>query len=543
MTSQAPAVQPLRSLPEPPALPRPDVAVLLPEELLMESRGQITRRLLRLYWVPALVLWAVWIVLVLAYVLGASPTIWLFGLLGALGGAGGLSTVAAMLDFTLRGIGLAVLIVPILGAAASLATLPLSSLLIARLRPREHLSEEDFQAAVRRRATIPLLIPPLAVIAVLLLLVAVQAPLEWSALGAGPLSAVMFGIATVMLAGAALRGWLTAPRILGIPSVTQLQERLYAGLRPEREAAARQLSAQDRRHLPPNTLTLSLRMLLPSAAATGRAWLVWVIPAALGTGWLMLVSADLIITLSRLLSDDLTATVPRTELPWITYPLGIGLLLVAGVLMAAAPLVAMRLAEPLRDQVSDLRTYPRWTDRALVNPWEKRAVLATGWMHGAIVAGAAVVLAGLLAMVGAATGISWAWLVIDVLVLAPLAGLAGAAAMREALRTMVYGPAGRFMRRDVPWELVALPRSTRAEQAEDPLVRARRREQQEDPHGLAVGETVSLSPEQARAAQALAEGRLPSFGAADPGAPAPRIGAGTEDPHRIPSSDTELRRR
>src|SRR5699024_12452649 len=79
-----------------------------------------------------------------------------------------------------------------------------------------------------------------------------------------------------------------------------------------RAAAAAQVQAQDRRHLPPNLGTETL-----GAAATmhgalralgliARADLIWVLPAATGIGWLLFGITDLVTVISRLSAAELT---------------------------------------------------------------------------------------------------------------------------------------------------------------------------------------------------------------------------------------------
>src|SRR5699024_12669864 len=70
---------PLTNLPPPPQLPPEDPSLVLPAEIIAESRRTITRGLLRIAWAPALILIALWYVLLVLYVAGGSPTYWGLG--------------------------------------------------------------------------------------------------------------------------------------------------------------------------------------------------------------------------------------------------------------------------------------------------------------------------------------------------------------------------------------------------------------------------------------------------------------------------------
>src|SRR5690625_19231 len=75
---------PLMNLPPPPQLPPEDPSLVLPAEIIAESRRTITRGLLRIAWAPALILIALWYVLLVLYVAGGSPTYWGLGALESL---------------------------------------------------------------------------------------------------------------------------------------------------------------------------------------------------------------------------------------------------------------------------------------------------------------------------------------------------------------------------------------------------------------------------------------------------------------------------
>lgn len=550
------SLAPLQDLPAPRPLPALDPQLVLPQEFVLDSRRDLARRLLRRAWGPALVLWGLWLLLSAAYILGAAPSFWVLTLIFSLAEPSLGSSQRAAIGFSWGDIARILGLVPLLGTALSLAALPLSSALVARLRPQEHLGEEDFQRAVSARAAAPLLIAPCAAIALLLALVVLQVPLQWRALAAGPLGAVAFGLGMVLIAFVILRRVLSASRLLGIEPAEALRQRLQGTATEDAPLIAARLLVQDRRHLPPTDSLqeqISLAGFGRALRVAGREWLSWVVPAALASAWLIFTAVDAVVMFARLLeTDGLGGSQTRSELPWTVYAAGIPIaaLLVAG--MGAAPFAAMRLARSRRGSASDLRTYPLWEDRVRVNPWEASVVRTTGWLHGAMAIGAIAALTAVLLATGTMTGAGWAWIIADALLLAPLIGAAGASAMRRGLREVVYGPAGRYVRRPVPWMLVAPLHGTRADRAADPRVRAEQRRREIDAagvHGLLLldaplGETAASS------GGAPGEGADGKAGGPDPAA-LPDFGASADQDtarrsrgpatHAIPRSETVLR--
>src|SRR5699024_1846082 len=96
---------PLRDLPPPQRLPQESTSLVPPGEIIAESKAALRRRLLQIVWAPALVLLALWYVLLWLYVSGASPTFWFFSLLAALGNARYLDSAILSLGFTPSGLG------------------------------------------------------------------------------------------------------------------------------------------------------------------------------------------------------------------------------------------------------------------------------------------------------------------------------------------------------------------------------------------------------------------------------------------------------
>src|SRR5699024_3078365 len=127
-----------------------------------------------------------------------------------------------------------------------------------------------------------------------------------------------------------------------------------------RAAAAAQVRAQDRRHLPPNLGTETL-----GAAATmhgalralgliARADLLWVLPAAAGIGWLLCGITDLVTVISRLSAAALTPM--SSPLRWQQLAVTAPILLLVLLGLALSPALSVILAASQRDQVRDQRT-------------------------------------------------------------------------------------------------------------------------------------------------------------------------------------------
>lgn len=554
---------PLRDLPPPRPLPEESTSLVPPAEIIAESKAALRRRLLRMLWAPALVLLGLWYLLLALYVVGASPAFWFFSLLAALVDASMLGIAMTSLGFSGRGLGTAFLLLP---AAATLLSLPpalLAPTLVAGLRPRRFLTERAFQQEVSTRVTALLMLPPVLVVLVLPLTVLLGLGQPWSGLGAGPLSVWCLGAAALLLAWVLVRRIVPASTLLGITPSDSLATtaRLERDLQARALAAAR-VQAQDRRHLPPNLGTPALhgaaapRGALTALARIARASLTWVLPAALGLGWIIFGITDMVTVISRLSSRELTdMTFP---LPWQQLVIAAPIALLMLLAVALSPALAVLLSASQRDQVRDQRTHPDWSHRARVNPWEARVVGLTGWfVAGWVLLGTALA-AIMMQLLQVATAVSWAWIVMIVLVLVPLQGVGAAFAMRSGLRDVLYGPPGRFMRRESPYMLVAPDIGTRADRARDPAVRAalrKRLQAERGDHSLeifdldAAGERLWVDDGEPGATDTavreadLARGVLPHFG----GEGSPFTGGGQEAAqfgtaaHGIPDSVDGLR--
>lgn len=560
------ALPPLTDLPPPVRLPEDPPSLVPPGEILVDSRRAITRRLLRIVWMPVLVLIGLWYVLLFLYVTGASPTYWLLSLLVGLFEPMYLRVALGSLGFTSAGLWTAALFLPAGATALSVALLPLASRAISGINPQHHLSEAGFQRQVATRVTAVLMAPPLVVTAILLMLVTQpfgRVPLlHWPSLSAGPLAAACAGLLAIMLAWVWIRAWVSAPRVLGVTPASALETTARLDRdQDQRRAAAKKVLAQDRRHLPPNLGTPDARAALTPRGMgyallhSGEAWLRWVAPALLSLGVMVFGIAD-VVTVFTGMGQDLEAVQSAP----LSLPVILGaflVLAVAGVAAATAPALAAALSASQREQVTDQRSYPSWAHRARVNPWEARVVGLAGWITAGAALLAIVLVALLLELLGAATGLAWTWIVLGALVGVPLLGAGTVAAMRNGLRDVFYGPAHRYMRRETEHALVAPDIGTRADRARDPAVRAHLRQRlQADgkDHSLelfdldAAGERLWIDESlpgarttEVRAAD-VAAGQLPDFGGEGSPFQAPPQD-GQSRGHEIPDSITGLRER
>lgn len=523
---------PLTDLPPPPRLPEEETHLVSPGEIMVESRREILRRLLRRLWAPALVLLGLWYVLLTLYVVGASPTFWFFSLLAGLGDPAYLRQAMSALNFTSEGLWTAFLLLPALATALSLLGALLVPRLVAPLQPRRFLSETQFQRGVEDRTAAMLLALPVLTVLALPLTVVLGLPQPWTGLGAGPLSVWCAGLVALELAWVLVRRTVPAARLLGITSHEVLHTEARIGTDPERRrAAARQHLAQDRRHLPPNPGTpaadgaRSPRGALTALALIARSALTWVLPALAGTSWLVLGIADLVTVLGSLSATGLSQV--ETPLRWQHLAVGLPLLVLVAAGCALAPALAVPLSSGHRAQVRDQRTYAEWAHRARVNPWEARVCALTGWLCAGWALAGTILAAILLPLLGAGTALTWVFLTLLALMVVPLLGVAATQAMKSGLRDVLYGPPGDFMRRETPYALVAPEFGTRADRAKDPAVRAALRKRLQADGGdhaleifdldaagerLWVDENAPGASDTAVRQADLAQGVLPDFG-------------------------------
>lgn len=526
------SLPPLKDLPAPRRLPDEATHLTPPGEIIAESKGAIRTRLLRIFWAPALVILGLWYLLLVLYVLGASPTFWFLSLLSALAEPAFLRATLIDLGFTSTGLGSAFLLVPAAATLLSLALVPLAPSVIAGLQPRRFLSERQFQRAVATRVTTVLMLPPLLVVIALPVAVLLGVPQPWTGLGAGPLSSLCLAILTLQLAWVLVRRTVTAPKLLGVTDAEALRTTARIGRDPqERREAAKQVLVQDRRHLPPSpgseaaSAAFTPRGAVITLALLSWASLTWVIPAAAGLGWVIFGITDMVTVIVGFTTMDLVDAGSSLPIVQLLLALPVAAVMLLG--LALAPGTAMMLSTGQRDQVTDQRTYEDWSHRARVNPWEARVVGLTGWISAGWGLLGAIMFAVLLQVIQVATALSWVWIVTGALVLVPLLGLAAASAMRRGLRDLLYGPAGDYVRRESPYALVAPDIGTRADRAKDPAVRAAMRKRLQAAGGdhtleifdldaagerLWVDDSVPGAKDTAVRAADLSRGTLPDFG-------------------------------
>lgn len=521
-----PSRPPLRNLPAPPRLPDDPPAV--PSEIMLESRAELTARLRRGFWRPGLVLIVLWLLLAIGYVHSAAPTLWVFTPLLLATGDVPLAMVLSLADFSLTGILLALVLVPLAGTALGFALLPVASAVAARVNPRRFLTAVEARRAVSTRIARVLVLPPAATIVVLLLAVLCQAPLQWKDLSYGAIAGFAGGVGLTWAAAAIIRRQLDMPALLrprdGDPTRAGLHEDAIA---------------QDRRHLPPSGPVDPAPATLRSLLVTLRSLAAWWGPVLLPTMWLAFGIGDAAVFFTRI-SSTLDTTI-RTGLPWPTYAIGLPLLALLLAVVAVAPLAAMRWAEPQRALVTDQRTAPTWSQRAAVNPWEVAVCRATAGIDTVAMGAATILLAIGLGIAGTLDPMAWTWITIDLVVLTPLTYPTVLRGMQSGLREVVYGPAGRYMRRRAPFALVAPPIGTRAQLAADPFVRARMRQ---------LGQDGTVTPQDgdgagggvgAGAPVLGPDGSLPDFSAGRSERARLRIGA--RDDGAIPEDLTDLESR
>lgn len=506
----APRRPPLTNLPDPTALPE-DLPPL-PREIMLESRSVLTRRILRGFWRSAIVLLVLWGLLVLGYVWATGPTIWVMTPLLATMSDGALGMIASLLRYSLAGIGLALLVVPVLGTALSLAMVPVASRWAGRVDPRRLLRAADLPRVVASRVALCLILPPVAVVLALVVAVACQAPLHWGDLSYGALAGLGIGGVFIGCAHLILRRTVRGPALV-------VPEPLPGDL-GGRALAPEQVAAQDRRHLPPAGIEASPRLLGRALLVTLRGTARWTGFALLGTMWLVFGLADFLIVMGRMADAVSRAEVGGDEmvyastLPWSTYVLGgLVLLLVLG-LFSVAPLLAVGLSRGARSQVTDQRTVDSWSRRREVNPWEARVCALVAWIDAVGVALAAIALGIVLGVLGELGALGWIWVLFVVLVLAPLV-LGGAhSAMREGLRDVLYGPEGRYMRRRTRWARLVPELGTRTQLAADPVIAARIRREEPPTDGGATPEGLPAHVVEAppMAPPNTPDGALPDFG-------------------------------
>lgn len=564
----APAPRALPVTADPVPLPR-DEPPALPEEILLESRGVLTRRLLRSAWRFAIPLVILWVLLVVGYVQSSAPTLWAISPLYLLDPGISVGLILRIAGFTGTGVGLALVLVPLLGTALSLALVPLASAWAARVNPRRHRSAALARSEVRRRIALVLTLPPAAVIALLLAAVLLPVELQWHELSYGIIAGFAGGIGLTWATLVVLRAVAPIDALLAPDGPVDPDGRgdaVHAGagagagaMRPGGPALVApgdEALAADPRPLPPSTRPDTVAVAARSLRIIGRRMLTYGGGVTLALVWLVLGIADAVVFFTRMGSAGLDAG-PRTGLPGPTWMIGGGILLLAALAVAVSPLVGMAAARSLRagpttmpaatfTPASAVHHHPPSTPRigptpAATGPWEARVARVGALAVALALLAAVAVLGALLGLIGALDNLAVTWLLIDAFVLVPLAAAATHAALRDRLRDIVHGPLDLYARRRARWALIAPAAGTRTQAASDPVVRARRVQlelAQQARSGRSDLAPVggAASSRRRDAAPTAAPGALPDFGHADerrPSGPPALGGRGTGIPEDV----------
>ena len=530
---------------------------MLPQEILVESRRTITRRLLRISWAPGLVLAGLWAVLALLYVFGTSPTMWTLSLLVGLGDPVLLRATVRGLGFTSTQLWTIFLLAPTLGPLLGAPLLPVAASAVARMRPREYLSEQAFQRAVAERITAILLAPPIAAeLLVTALMLAGADLVHWAAPSGGTLAALAAAFLAGRLAWTVLIRIVSAPRVLGIEPVSEVRARAQLDRDPaERARAAKLVLAQDRRHLPPNPGTPQASAGLRPAGALralaqyGRVLLVSILPIVAAVAWVIFSIIDLVAVFAGMSGPLRPDSPPVGAISRVLVLESVLVFVLFALAAGFAPGLAAAMAGGARSRVLDERTYEAWSDRARVNAWEARVVQGSAWIVTGFAAVALVAWEILTRATAVASAVTVTWTVIGFVILLPLVFAGAFPAMATGLRDVLYGPAGRYMRRETPFVLVAPEVGTRTEMARDPVVRAAMRERLRAEGGENALEVFDLDDADDRlwvdesavgarhgkvSAADIEQGILPDFGNADD-RPAALLPAPDAPPHAIPT--------
>ena len=458
--------RPLTELPEPPLIEEAGEP-LLPSEILAESTIELhNRAALRIYpWAAAIgaFFWVLFICMVLSV---GNPVLMMVGLLFAMiGGADTLVASAALLGAAGAGLIL------------SLAMIPLGVFWAGRIRPRELLSEAAFQRAIAHRIALAFS-APMACACLILAALFVTSPLRelptyWYASSWFILPNLFLPGLTTLVMFWAVRGALRAANPFKLPIPAQLLT--AASQAPTSAEAARLLGivhAQDRRHLPPNVPRLNARVLARSTLQVAKTAVPVLFMAAPGVT--MIVQ---LISLSGPSTAQSNPSIPVIDivgapLQWWVLPAVIGVSLAWLACAGPIPAVLMALLRPKPGQVQDLRTYTTPAERYRVNRWEYRVVVLSNLLIQLVTALTAIGFALIAVGGGGDPGSIMMAVILFWITLLPFNALFTQAIMGRNLRQIVYGPAGRYMRRRTPIAAVTLLGTTRSAYANQPDVRA-----------------------------------------------------------------------
>ena len=537
----AQSLPPLVGLPEPERLPTGDDVVDLPEEVLCESARSMRAAAGRKIWVwMAIVGFVSWGALAMAFLGSLTP---LFSFLPILALAEP-SFVASLLNGLGASPGVVLFIAfgsAPFGALAGLGAAALGLRSVARLRPREYLTEKEFRRAIGWSFAKWILWPELAVIVLSMILTAlpgntfILADFSYIVVS-GYLQMLVVALLSAPLAA----GLARASNPLKLPGLGELEVRRQSAIGTDNYGHyTRVLFAQDRRHLPRNRFTANPRVVAQSFRTIARyRWWQVLIVAVLVVPFYYFADFGQLFTLDGSVGDISGAT----DFSLSTRIAALALLIAWLSAFAWLPplvLSLFHLIPPSKRGVRDQRTYPTITERMAVNRWERGVVWVTTLGLAAVEAVCLIALLVVLQVTGDAdlAGPVHLWVLgISGFAASALGMIATYRAMAIDLRTIVYGPAGWYMRREVPFSAIAPQRGTRTDLADDPRVRAALRERQAMKLGLPKGATLEQI-----AKAASRTGVLPDFGLGEE-----QVTPATVEPpaikgeHDIPESLEEL---
>lgn len=500
--------------------PRP----LLRGEVMLDARAVLVRRLVRLVWKPALLLAAMWLLLVTDYVFAASPTFWLLSPLVTAGSEQDLSDIIRYVGFTPTGIVVAMITVPIIGTLACLGMIPLAARWAAAVRPRRIARASEVGHVVGRRIGRALVAPAIAVVIVLVISVLAGVPQPWGSLSFGAVGGLAAGIGII---------WSTAAIIARVIDPARL---ITPDLAPEDIDAVPPAIAQqvehpvlvDPRPLPPSAAMIehpapgiarrSLRVTLTALAP----W--WAATMILGA-WIIFTIADVVVVIDRLGGFERGQSV-RTGLPWSFWLLSAVLALPVIAALALGPRRAVRMAG-----------VPETHQKATL--WRRQVATLSGMFAGLTIGFVSVLEVVLLPVIGADAFAITGWVMLHAVVVALLAIGVVRGAVEAQLGFIIYGPDLLVPAPGGSGSTIAVPLERRTRFA---LVAPAQGSRADMPGTIAPGIPRRELP-------AASEGELPDFGQAaagpsvsPPPGPVQASGSGRGPEGTIPTDVSSWRR-
>lgn len=471
-----PALPPLTDLPDPQPVTWPDAREVQPDHILVDSTVELRRRIWRT--LPslgaAIALW--WFVMVAMYLFTASPFIMLLLPMFAL--------VGENIGAVLGGVGISVggglalqFLLPLLGVAAAAALVPVSAAWAGRVNPRRFRTEEGFRTEVARRASLPLHLPAVLLLAIVVLGTAVDLRgVAWGGFTSGVIGTICMAASVIMLMHVHTRRILGNADLMRLPPVWQMRTRAAQATGPARVVLSDAVETLDRRPVPPQRLD-SARIALQTLLLTGEVLLRRVIPVTLPliaccywfSEWTQI--ADSLAQMTG--PPDTWTFASGSDFPALGLPLTVvGIGLVALVQAIVLPVLVRSIASSPQG-IRDQRFYLSPTERAARNDAERRMVNALDLL--ATVSASAVAVVSAFPILLLRDGLVITGMVICGLtaILIYRTGMRGIG--RDRLRDLLHGSFDRTGKRPVAPELVApVGGRTRAQLERDPYLASRR---------------------------------------------------------------------